>query len=585
MEDEGLVFTTRKAVPGPRVRFWLLGALLAVMCSSLLLRSFYLQIIYGSTFLATAEGNRVARLPISAPRGILYDVSGKALTENMASTDIILDPAILPAEEHETYLIDELPRILTGITPEAVHEAIRRARQSQRPVVVKKAVSHDELLALDSARETVYGVRPVSTLVRDYLYGAALAHVVGYTGAITAEEAAHDQELLPIDTTGKIGLEKTYEKILRGKPGATYLEVNAAGRPQQDLGRKEPSAGQDIHLTLDAELQQAITKLFEEAELRGAAVVLDPRDGAVRALVSAPSFDPNLFSQPGKSQEASSVTRSPHQPLFNRATDGAYPPGSTIKPFLALAGLEERTITEETTVNSTGGIQVGIWNFPDWKSGGHGVTDVKKAIAESVNTFFYILTGGDQNHVGLGVEKATRYLQKFGFGESPGFLPSKAWKEKTKKERWYIGDTYHLGIGQGDILVTPVQVATATAALVNGSALPEVYFTVDETSQLRPLPFRPNVVQIVREGMRKTVTDGSGKRLATFPIPLAGKTGTAQVGGEATPHAWFTSFGPYEAPELGVTVLLENAGEGDDAAVPFAEGIWRWWYENRFRAE
>lgn len=582
-----------------QIRLWVLPVLLVAVMAILAGRSFYLQIMHGTRFLSAAEGNRMAALAIPAPRGIIYDASGKALTENIASTDVVLDPATLPIEENEQYLIDRLPQLVSDTSPDHVREAVHKARNTQRPTPLKKAISHEEVLALEAASHELYGVRLVSTLVRQYGFGEDLAHVVGYTGAVTVEELEKDDHLLSIDTTGKTGLEKFYEQTLRGKPGAEYLEVNVAGRPQKDLGRKEPVSGTDLHITLDAELQKEIMKIFRETTspdgkpVSGAVIALDPRDGAIRALVSFPSFDPNIFSQPSRSKETTRITQAPGNVLFHRAVDGLYPPGSTIKPFLGAAALQEGIITPDTTVLSTGGLHVGIWSFPDWKAGGHGMTDVKKAIAQSVNTFFYLVAGGDETHEGLGVDRLTNYLRKFGWGQTEevdlpasgeGFLPSKSWKEKVKGEQWYIGDTYHLGIGQGDILVTPLQLAASTAALANGTHLVNPHFNVEVKGSRDSLPVTSQVVETVREGMRQTVTNGSGQRLSTFPIALAGKTGTAQVGGKETTHAWFTSFGPYEKPQLIITVLLEHGGEGDDAAVPFAEKIWKWWYENRFQA-
>lgn len=596
MIDSEIIFKIESQKVGRAIamRLWLLPIILTLALTALVSRSFYLQIFRGSQFRASAEGNRVTGLPLPAPRGIFYDMSGKTLTENIASTDVVLDPTLLPTEEHEAYLIDRLPQLLSNVNPTEVQAVVEKARQTQRLVVLKKAVSHEEVLNLEAVLADVPGVRLTSSLVRKYLFGEALAHVIGYTGPVTGEELEANPDLLPTDTTGKTGLEKQYEKELHGVPGAHYVEVNASGRPQQDLGQKEPQAGANIQLTLDAELQEYIVQLFQEAPSPavGAVVAIDPRDGAVRALVSFPTYDPNLFSQPGRGKEVTAVAQADSQPLFNRVTDGQYPPGSTIKPFLAVAGLQEGLIDEQTTVLSTGGLHVGIWNFPDWKAGGHGVTDVKKAIAESVNTFFYILTGGNDTHTGLGVASATRYLQRFGWGTETkidlpsagtGFLPSPAWKERTKHEAWYIGDTYHLSIGQGDVLVTPLQLADATAMIANGSYVVQPHLNTSLTASPERLTFHSDVLRVVREGLRQTITDGSGRRLASFAIALAGKTGTAQAGGDTPTHAWFTSFGPYESPQLVVTVLLEHAGEGDDAAVPFAEKIWQWWYDNRYQ--
>ncbi len=596
-------------VASPR-RFGVLYGLLILLSIGLLGRSFYLQIWQGSRFLQAAEGNRVAINLLPAPRGIMYDTHGLQLVENIASTDLLIDPLLLPSEENEAPLIEKLPG-LVGITPTNVRDAVTTARQKQRSTLLLKALDHDLVLKLEEVKVELPGIRLASSLVRQYPYTAALAHAVGYTGPISSEELQEQPSYAPTDITGKTGIEKQYDSILHGTHGATYQEVNAAGHPQKELGSKAAIAGSDITLALDAELQAYIYQLFVDlaeqrkdmpntAPVSGAVVALDPRSGAIRALVSYPSYDPNIFSQPSLRGSGAELFTAPDRPLFNRVLDGEYPPGSTIKPFLAAAGLEEGVITPQTTVQSTGMLRIGQWEFPDWKSGGHGTTNVNKAIAESVNTFFYLLAGGDEEHTGLGVVRIKNYLEKFGWGsptkidlpsEAGGFLPSPAWKEKVKKERWYIGDTYHLGIGQGDVLATPLQVASATSAVANAGT----WYTPHMIEKISPPGVSEQIIQpdsralqlhtssltTVREGMRSTVTEGSGRALAALPLPLAGKTGTAQIGGSADTHAWFTSFGPYDSPELVLTVLLEKGGEGDKDAVPFAKNIWEWWADNR----
>lgn len=580
-------------------RFWLLYLGLAVVVGALLGRSFYLQVWVGSGFLARAEGNRLAVEPHVAPRGLLLDQYGKKLVENIPSTDVVLDPALLPTSQDEAVLFDRLPQLL-ALSTEEVQQAVRLTRQRQRLTVLKKAVPHDMLLRLEEERKNLPGVRLVSSLVRQYPYGAAAAHLLGYTSAVTAEELAHDDTLLSVDQTGKVGLEKQYDRQLRGQPGAVYTQINAQGEPLLTMGTKAAKSGQDLSLTLDIELQQFIyDHLQDRAGLpdrqAGAVVVLEPASGAVRALVNVPAFDPNVFSQPARQHDLPLELQRPGNPLFNRAVDGMYPPGSTIKPFLAAAALQEHLITPTTTILSTGGITVGPWHFPDWKPGGHGLTNVTKALAESVNTFFYAVSGGYENQPGLGVEKITAYLRRFGWGapsgldlpsEAAGFLPSPAWKEKEKHEKWYIGDTYHLGIGQGDVLVTPLQVAVATSVVANQALpagrqgwrpQPHLLATHHATGEHLNL----DGLSAVREGMRAAVTDGSARALSDLPVALAGKTGTAQIGeGVETTHAWFTSFGPVEQPKYVVTVLLERGGAGDREAVPVAKAIWKWLLEH-----
>lgn len=578
----------------PRSRFGVLYVFLVIIVSILVIRSFQLQIVRGSTFLVKAEGNRVALVPLQASRGIIYDRNHEQLVENIASTDIVFDPTLLPDRDSEAALLETIPALLK-LPPAEVQRALQIARSQQRITVLSKAVSHELVLELEEKIPELPGVRLMSSSVRKYMHSLAAAHVLGYTSAVTAEELTDQADLLSTDQTGKAGIEKIYDQNLRGIHGATYTEINASGRPIATLGIKDAIPGEDLTLTINISLQEYIydilKRYYEEhgSEQGAAVVVMEPSTGAIHALVSYPAYDPNAFSQPEQRAASSQFFDNPLQPLFNRAINGMYPPGSTIKPLLAAAGLEEGKITPQTTVLSEGGIDIGPWHFPDWKKGGHGVTDLNKAIAESVNTFFYLLSGGDETHQGLGVEKMATYLQDFGWGkqtgidipgEAAGFIPSQKWKKETKKESWYIGDTYHFGIGQGDVLATPLQITTATAAIANGGTVRQPFIVPSASKKTHTLSIRPEYLQAVRTAMRATVTDGSGRALANLPIALAGKTGTAQIGGTEDTHAWFTSFGPTEQPKLVVTVLLERAGAGDEKAVPIAQQIWTWLLEH-----
>jgi penicillin-binding protein 2 len=587
-------------------RFWFLYLMLIVFLSLLMARGWQLQVIQGGQFRNKAENNRVARIPLKAPRAIIYDSNNKQLVENIASTDLILDPIILPRKEDEAPLIDGLVQH-TELSHDEVREAIEKVRKTKRALVLINALPHDDVVRIESELEHLPGVRLSSSSVRNYFYPYELAHVLGYTGSTTAKDLEQDPDLLPTDTIGITGIEKQYNKELRGEHGASYIEVNAKQQPQKDVRTDSPVSGADLFLTIDAGLQdfifdvlaEQVTKNETGSALAGVVVAIDPRSGAVRALVNYPSYDPNVFSQPGKRDETKVFLREKLQPLFNRAVNGTYAPGSTIKPLIAAAALEEGVITEHTQFLSSGSIDIGEWHFPDWKAGGHGMTDVKKALAESVNTFFYLASGGDTERRGLGVKRIGEYLEKFMWGqatgidlpiEAEGLIPSEKWKKKVKGERWYIGDTYHLGIGQGDVLVTPMQVAVATAALANGGTVFEPYIvrnaqkegkvTYSHKSIERALGVSKRNVQIVREGMRQAVLGGSAQRLNSLPVALAGKTGTAQIGGTEDTHAWFTSFGPYENPSLVLTILVERGGAGDKVAVPIAQEIWSWWDEH-----
>jgi len=310
-------------------------------------------------------------------------------------------------------------------------------------------------------------------------------------------------------------------------------------------------------------------------------------------MLSYPSYDNNIFIQ-GNDSEYQRLNQDPSKPFIFRALVGEYPPGSIIKPLLAIAGLSEGIITPKTNIFSNGGIRIGQWFYPDWKEGGHGNTNVIKALSESVNTFFYYLGGGFKDFDGLGHQKIREYLSVFGLtqktgidlpGEKQGFIATPAWKKKYKNEPWYIGDTYHLSIGQGDILVTPLQVAIYTMALANNGTLFVPHLVkafqnpVDATIKNKSLQianqdlFDVEYFELIKKGMREAVTQGSARQLNDLTIKVAGKTGTAQVGGNKLPHAWFIGFAPYDNPEIALTILIENGGEGSAVAVPLAKEI------------
>lgn len=580
-------------------RFGIMYVVLFFVMALILSRGAYLQVVLGNEYREKAEKNRIDNVVLAAPRGIIYDKNHIQLTENISSTDLVFSPKTLPSRENETYLIERLAQLIPHIPASEFQEALDRTRRIRQDVLVAKAIDHETVLQIEQASAEIPGATLVSSLVRKYPFGESLAHVLGYTSPVSATEIEADATLIAIDTTGKQGIEKKYDTALRGQHGFTYTEVTASGKGTTDLGKKLATAGQDLTLTVDVELQQFIYGLFSDRDakskeknldpVQGSAIVLDPKTGAIRALVSYPSFDPNMFSQPSQRSRSAEAFSNPLNPLFNRAVDGTYPSGSTIKPFLAAGALQEGVITENTTIRSTGAITIGPWRFADWKAGGHGITDVKKALAESVNTFFYMVAGGLDANKGLGVLKATEYLREFGWDdktgidlptESAGFLPSPEWKQQTTGQPWYIGDTYHLGIGQGDTLATPLQIAVGTSAVANGDAWFQPHL-VDGPAKKHELSISPNNIRIVQQGMRQAVTEGSARSLSALPMPIAGKTGTAQIGGTDKTHAWFTSYGPYENPEAVVTVLLEKGGAGDVDAVPFAQEIWQWISENQ----
>jgi len=576
-----------------------------IIGSILLGRVGFLQFVRGEQFFSQAENNRIHTDVSTAVRGVLYDHEGRVLVKNVPDFQLTLTARDVPHQTTEEYaaLFFTMAE-QAGTTQEAIRAAFNRSFTTGQPETLKTDIPYQDALQLMIHVRHIPGLSVQTFYKRDYLAGEAFGHIMGYTGKLNDKEytALKTSGYLLNDTIGKTGIEKSYEAALRGTNGYRNVEVDYRGDEKAIVADVAPVSGDNIHLSIHSDLQNTLyTAIKDVVDSRnlpgGSAVAIDPRNGHVLALVSYPSYDSNAFVGGISQEEYQNLLSDPRQPLYHRAISGTYPSGSTFKPIVAAAALQEGIVTRNTTVMSTGGLSIeGGFFFPDWKSGGHGVTNVIKALAESVNTFFYLVGGGNNaDSTGLGVERITEYAKKFGLGaltgidlpgESSGFLPSKAWKEEFKNEPWYLGDTYHLAIGQGDILVTPLQVAAYTAAFANGGILyrPTLVESItDHTGSIisTPEPYILNedtasseVISTVQEGMRATVLNGTAKSLLSLPVTAAGKTGTAQFGTSEKTHSWFTAFAPYESPEIAITVLVEEAGEGNEAALPIAkEGL------------
>lgn len=561
-----------------------------------------LQVIKGEYYFSLSEGNRIRTVVIPAPRGVIKDSFNNPLVNNQPSFALYLISAQLPSSDDEKYEI--LHKVSRLLNTEAQSRLLQVSQNySYVPELIAEGLSHDTAIELMVNQGDLPGVEVIAEAVRQYQDGHDLSSLVGYVRKISAEELKQYQGYRFTDRIGKTGLEKFYEDKLRGVDGEENFQVDARGHLVNIAGHKAPVVGQTLQLYLDQGLQKVLADSLKHwAGGRGAgAVAMDPATGGVLAMVSLPGFDVNLFSSSTASEDIVKLLNDPKQPLFNRVISGQYPSGSTIKPLLAAAALQTQVITPQTTMFSTGGLSIGQWFFPDWKAGGHGVTNVEKAIAESVNTFFYTIGGGWGNITGLGPERLAMWLGKFGWGkrlgidlpgEAPGTVPTPAWKEQHSSEPWYIGDTYHVSIGQGDLLVTPLQVAAATVAIANGGTLyqPHLVKAISRGSVstfISPVILDNNLasadnLSVVKQGMRLTVTGGSAQWLMSLPMAVAGKTGTAQVA-KGQPHAWFTGFAPFDNPQIVLTIIIENGGEGSTVAVPVAEEVWRWWAANRYQ--
>ncbi len=596
-----------------------------VFVSILIGRVAWLQVIQGDHYSSLAERNSIRLERTEAKRGVIYDRNNETLVRNVANFVLYLTPIDLPEDESERQaLVDRVIRMavehedeydeLMGSAQEKLKEIVIGSLKSYQPIFIADNIPYDKALKLFLEVESMPGVTISSKSRRQYLTEevSSMSHILGYTGKINEKEMERvGDDYLPIDYIGKTGIENFWESELRGKNGKKKIEVDALGNEKKIISKIDETDGHNLVLTIDLGLQRSIEKIvsseLEKGGLQKAAViVLDPNNGEVLSLVSLPSFDNNVFAGGISSKEYKELIEDEANPLFARATAGEYPSGSTIKPVVAQAALEENIISENTTFLSTGGLSIGQWFFPDWRYGGHGRTDVRKAIAQSVNTFFYYIGGGYDDFVGLGVKKLSNYFNLFGLGqqlgidlpsEASGFVPTKSWKEDTKKERWYIGDTYHLAIGQGDLLVTPLQVANFTSVFANKGTLyrPHVVKKIldsDDTliREIDNYVIRDDFLddydlEVVRQGMRETVTKGSGRRLNSLPVEAAGKTGTAQWSSKRPPHAWFAGFAPYDDPEIAIAVLVEEGEEGSKIGVTIAKEIFEHYFDKEEESE
>ncbi|MBI2475108.1 penicillin-binding protein 2 [Candidatus Uhrbacteria bacterium] len=568
-------------------------------------RSVQLQIFQGNHFRALAESNKYRTERLVPQRGLIFDRNGIVLAQNIPSFVLTMTIADLPKNEQKRYELFDIVSKLAGVQPTDLDLLMTQYAKNQTEAIpVKRNINFERAMNLEIEIKNLQGFNLQTSTLRMYPQTIpSLSHILGYTGKITEDDLSvlKDQGYKPIDVIGKTGVERVDESLLRGQPGEVVTEVDARGKELTVVSRTNPVVGANLTLTIDSEFQKFIETRLEKTmqsvgSTKGSVVVLNPKNGEVYALVSLPTFDNNLFAQGIEEDTYKKLADDKDQPLFFRAIAGEFPSGSTFKPFVAYAALVEKIINENTSFLSTGGIRINEWFFPDWKAGGHGITNVRKALAESVNTFFYIIGGGLDQINGLGVERITDYARRFGFGkptgidlpsEADGFLPSKEWKEEVKGERWYVGDTYHLAIGQGDLLTTPLQMAHATGIIANKGVdvLPHVVNKINDVekdiSSQTLDSLDSYALSVVRQGMRQTVTQGSARSLSVLPVSVAGKTGTAQAPGHEKYHSWFTGFAPYEDSEIALAIIVEDGGESTDAAVPLAKEIIYWWLTNR----
>ena len=579
--------------------------LICLAMGTLVARFAWLQVIQYEAFHGYSVKNRIKERPIVPARGLILDREGRLLADNVPAyrLDVV--------REDVGNLEDMLTRLrdVIDLSDEDAEVFLTnaRARRSFQPVTIKLRLSEAEVARFAVDRHRFPGVEVVPYLNRRYPYGALFAHVVGYVGRIDTADLERLDPAAYNGTThvGKLGIERTYEERLHGQVGREQVEVNAEGRVLRVVGREPARAGQDLYLSIDAALQQATVDAFDG--LPGAAVALDPRNGEVLALASLPAYDPNPFVSGISHQAYAELLDAPSRPLFDRTLQGGYEPGSTLKPFVALAGLQLGLRTARDTTLSTGAFRLPGQEreYRDWRRGGHGAVNLKQAMAQSVNTYFYQLA------VDLGIDRLSHYLAGFGFGvptgidlqgEASGILPSQEWKRAARNQPWYPGETVISGIGQGFWVVTPLQLAQATAMLANGGIRIRPHLLrasqsgFDEPIVPEPIP-TPDATPIASAANLASVTEamvavlhgptGTARGALAQVHPdylIAGKTGTAQRVTRRTEaplnvnqlplnqrhNALFIAFAPADAPRIVVMVVVEHGGSGTAVAAPIA---------------
>ena len=569
---------------------------------------FKLQVVDHADYATRSEANRIKPRPVVPGRGLIYDRKGRILADNIPAYRL----DVVPENAGDTgRLLASLSRII-ALTPDdiAAFEAARKGTRGFRAIPLKLRITDEEAARFAVDRWRYPGVDLVPYLTRRYAHGGLFAHVIGYVARTDAGDLeAYGAQHALFTHTGRTGIERYYDALLRGKIGYEQVETNVEGRALNTLGRVPATPGADLRLSLDLDLQRAM--VMAVGELEGSAVALDPRTGEVLAMVSLPSYDPNLFVNGISHADFRRLNDSPSRPQFNRLVLGGVAPGSTLKPLLALAGLDSGVRRPEDRTLSTGMFRLPGMRGRGWGDshrGGHGWTDARKSIADSVNTYYYRLA------LDLGVERFDRYLQAYGFGtptgidlagEIEGILPSPAAKAKLVGEPWYPGDLVNAAIGQGMWKVTPLQLARGTAALADGGWLRRPHLVAarrtgfntpwQPVSQPAPsrITARPEHLRVVQEGMEMTVHGPGGTARAIgigAPYRMAGKTGTAQVvnrratavNPKSLPlhqrhRALFVGYAPAEAPTIAVAVMVEGGGYGGSTAAPIARKVFDAW--------
>ncbi len=572
-------------------------SILALMAFLVLLaRLVYLQAVMGEDYQRLSVNNSIRLQIIDPPRGLILDRDGVKLAENRPSFDV----SFIPKDAGDPRRVVEALAVLLQVPFDDLWGRVKHTRGlgAFRPVILKQDIGRDALAVVEARKIDLPGVMIDVRVRRHYIHEFLASHLIGYLGEVSLEELNRSTgaELRGGDIIGKSGVERSYEAFLRGDPGGRQVEVNASGQVMRVLNAVASRPGRNLHLTIDHELQVRTEQLLEG--IPGAAVAVDPQTGHVLALASSPPFPPNAFVSGIDAARWQSLVSHPFRPLENKALQGEYPPGSTYKIITAIAGLEEKVIDETTTFDCVGFLPFAGRDYRCWKKEGHGRVDLRRALAESCDVYFYRV--GQR----LGVDRIAWYAKASGLGantgvelepESRGLIPSSVWKRRRFGVPWQDGETLSISIGQGYNLTTPLQMAMLTAAVANGGTRhrPLLLDRVETMEgqvvhQNRPevigrLPASARTLALVQQGLSAAVNGerGTARRAHLNDVEIAGKTGTSQVVGRREggddyvpphlqPHAWFVCYAPVQAPRIAIAVVVENGEHGSSAAGPIA---------------
>lgn len=578
--------------------------LVGIVISAFLLILFQLwdlQIFKGKEYRRLSENNRIRIKKTPAPRGMLIDRNGIVLADNRPSFDVYIVPEDIKGDQDMTKMVEELLDLPVGDINENLND--KRWKAPFRPIKIKSDISWEELATLEFNRVHIPGLIVDVGFKRNYYYGDFASHLIGYLGEVTEDELKKGSFYKMGEMVGKFGVEYQWENELKGVDGGKQIEVDAMGREIRHLNSIEPVPGNNVILTIDFEIQKAAEEAFEDKN--GVLIAMDPKTGRILAMLSKPSFDPNIFSKNISPQEWKLLIDNPNNPLQNKGIQGVYPPGSVFKIITAIAGLESRIITPNTTFTCTGTFHYGNREFSCWQEKGHGIISLHRAIVESCDIYFY------QAGLKVGVDRIAHYANMFGLGkntgimlpyEKAGLVPSSSWKKKYLGMPWYSGETLSLAVGQGYIAVTPIQLLVLISTIANGGKifLPQVVEKIEDIRrnflkifppvELGRVHISEQTLNTIREALNGAVNEpgGTGKACALKEINVAGKTGTAQVvrmsryfrrgdmnrlPQKLRDHAWFVAYAPFEDPEISVVVLVEHGGYGGVAAAPIAKKV------------